>query len=127
MTLHCSTKSRCQIFDGVIAESLSASHLKTAALSRPNERKIMKALFAAALLAGSVATFGYANAMPLAPHASGVNADIIQVAGGCGRGFHRGPRGGCRENMRGPVVVVRPHERRCRFWDPGRRICRTWW
>jgi hypothetical protein len=29
--------------------------------------------------------------------------------------------------MGGPVVVVRPHERRCRFWGPGRRVCRTWW
>jgi len=88
----------------------------------------MKALFGAALLAGSVATFGYANAMPLtgAP-APGVNADVIQVAGGCGRGFHRGPRGGCRPNVGGPVVVVRPHERRCRYWGPGRRVCRTWW
>jgi hypothetical protein len=86
----------------------------------------MKALFAAALLAGSVATFGIADAMPLAPPASGVNANVIQVAGGCGRGFHRGPRGGCRVNRGGPVVVVRPH-RRCRFWGPGRRVCRTWW
>ncbi|MGN6410525.1 MAG: GCG_CRPN prefix-to-repeats domain-containing protein [Nitrobacter sp.] len=83
----------------------------------------MKAFFAAALLAGSVATFGIADAMPLAPPASGVNADVIQVAGGCGPGFHRGPYGGCRAN-RGPVV--RPH-RRCRYWGPGRRVCRTWW
>jgi hypothetical protein len=84
----------------------------------------MKALFAAALLAGSVATFGIAEAMPLAPPASGVNADVIQIAGGCGRGFHRGPYGGCRVN-RGAVVVA-PH-RRCRYWGPGRTVCRTWW
>jgi hypothetical protein len=86
----------------------------------------MKAFFAAALLAGSVATFGMADAMPLAQPASGVHADVIQVAGGCGRGFHRGPRGGCRMNRGGPPVVVRPH-RRCRYWGPGRRVCRTWW
>jgi hypothetical protein len=29
-------------------------------------------------------------------------------------------------NRGGPVVVVRPH-RRCRYWGPGRRACRTWW
>lgn len=89
----------------------------------------MKSIFAAALLAGSVATFGIADAMPLAPSASGVNADVIQVAGGCGRGFHRGPYGGCRVN-RGVVVVrpgVRPVERRCRYWGAGHRVCRTWW
>ena len=65
----------------------------------------MKALFAAALLAGSVATFGYANAMPLtgAP-APGVNADVIQVAGGCGPGMHRGPRGGCLRNWARPAL-----------------------
>ena len=84
----------------------------------------MKTLFAAALLAVSVAGFGTANAMPLAP-ASGASADVIQVAGGCGPGFHRGPYGGCRAN-RG-VVVRPPVVRKCRYWGPGRRVCRTWW
>ena len=91
----------------------------------------MKSIFAAALLAGSVATFGIADAMPLAAPALGVNADVIQVAGGCGRGFHRGPYGGCRVNRGGSVVVVRPGvrpvERRCRYWGAGHRVCRTWW
>lgn len=90
----------------------------------------MKTLFAAALLAASVAGFGAASAMPVAP-ASGASADVIQVAGGCGPGFHRGPYGGCRAN-RGVVVVrppvVRPRVvRSCRYWGPGRRVCRTWW
>ena len=47
----------------------------------------MRYLFAAALVATTVAGFGSANA-----------------AGGCGPGFHRGPYGGCRPN--GGVVVV---------------------
>ena len=47
----------------------------------------MKYLFAAALVATTIAGFGAANA-----------------AGGCGPGFHRGPYGGCRPN--GDVVVV---------------------
>jgi hypothetical protein len=49
----------------------------------------MKYLFAAALVATTVAGFGSANA-----------------AGGCGPGFHRGPYGGCQPN--GGVVVVAP-------------------
>jgi hypothetical protein len=48
----------------------------------------MKYLFAAVLVATTVAGFGAANA-----------------AGGCGPGFHRGPYGGCRPNG-GPVVVA---------------------
>ncbi|MGZ5874534.1 MAG: GCG_CRPN prefix-to-repeats domain-containing protein [Bradyrhizobium sp.] len=48
----------------------------------------MKYLFAAALVAITVAGFGSANA-----------------AGGCGLGFHRGPYGGCQPN-RGAVVVA---------------------
>lgn len=90
----------------------------------------MKTLFAAAFVAASLASFGAASAMPVAP-ASGASADVIQVAGGCGPGFHRGPYGGCRAN-RGVVVVrppvVRPRVvRSCRYWAPGRRVCRTWW
>ena len=50
----------------------------------------MKYLFAAVLLASTVAGFGAANA-----------------AGGCGPGMHRGPYGGCRVNG-GVVVVERP-------------------
>ncbi len=31
----------------------------------------------------------------------------VFAADGCGRGYHRGPRGGCRPNVRpGPVVVA---------------------
>jgi len=48
----------------------------------------MKYLFAAALVAGTVAGFGAANA-----------------EGGCGPGFHRNPYGECRPN-RGAVVVA---------------------
>jgi hypothetical protein len=49
----------------------------------------MKTLFAAVLIAGTLAGFGAADA-----------------AGGCGPGFHRGPYGGCRPN--GGAVVVAP-------------------
>ena len=51
----------------------------------------MKYLFAAVLLASSVASFTAAEA-----------------AGGCGPYRHRGPYGGCVPNGGGGVVVVRP-------------------
>ena len=86
----------------------------------------MKMLFAAALLAASAAGFSAANAMPAAP-APGISADVIQVAGGCGRGFHRDRFGRCRVNRGGVVVVRPPVVRKCRYWGPGRRVCRTWW
>ena len=51
----------------------------------------MKYLFAAVLVAGTLAGFSAANA-----------------AGGCGPGFHRGPYGGCQPNRGRVVVVERP-------------------
>ena len=82
----------------------------------------MKTLFAAALFAATVAGFGSASAMPLAPASQ--SSDVIHVAQGCGPGFARGPMGACRPNR---MVVVRPAVRRCRYWGPGRRACRTWY
>ncbi|HWV53070.1 GCG_CRPN prefix-to-repeats domain-containing protein [Pseudorhodoplanes sp.] len=47
-----------------------------------------------------------AQAFPSAPSAAPQTpSDVIQVAGGCGPGWHRGPGGACRPN-RGPVVVA---------------------
>ncbi len=79
----------------------------------------MKLLIAATFLASVFAGSGFANAMPLAPAGQAAGADIIQVAGGCGPGFHRGPRGGCLPN----VVVRGPVMRRCPpglMWRYGR-------
>jgi hypothetical protein len=39
-----------------------------------------------------------ASAMPLTPLAPATNSDVIEVAGGCGHGWHRGPYGGGRRN-----------------------------
>ncbi len=65
----------------------------------------MKYLFAAVLVAGTVAGFGAADA-----------------AGGCGLGFHRGPYGGCRPN-RGVVVVAPRVVERPVVVVPRGRIC----
>jgi hypothetical protein len=40
-----------------------------------------------------------AQAALIAPGFHGAASDVIQVAGGCGRGWHRGPRGACRRNL----------------------------
>lgn len=65
----------------------------------------MKKILAAAIAAGVALT-------ALAP---------ANAAEGCGRGLHRGPRGGCRPN--GPVFVDRGpprigfHDRARGYWD----------
>jgi hypothetical protein len=50
-------------------------------------------------------------------------APAANAAEGCGRGYHRGPRGGCRPNgpgvvVRGPIIGTYYHGRG--YWD-GRR------
>jgi hypothetical protein len=73
----------------------------------------MNRLIATAFVFGLMA--GCAHAMPLAPLAPAINSDMIEVAGGCGPGWHRGPRGGCRRNYANPAAHACP-----RGWYPGR-------
>jgi hypothetical protein len=47
------------------------------------------------------------QAMPLAGSAR-PDAPIIHVAGGCGPGFHRGPRGACLRNYVRPRPPICP-------------------
>lgn len=59
----------------------------------------MKILAASALAIGlGLAAVSASQAMPTAPldPARTVSENVIQVAGGCGPGWHRGPYGGCR-------------------------------
>ncbi|UFZ03667.1 hypothetical protein LQG66_31370 [Bradyrhizobium ontarionense] len=49
-----------------------------------------------------------ASAMPLAAIKTGPQAAVIQVAGGCGPGWHRGPYGGCRRNFANPAAHACP-------------------
>lgn len=56
----------------------------------------MNRLIATAFVFGMMVTG--ANAMPLTLLAPATNSDVTEVAGGCGRGWHRGPYGGCRAN-----------------------------
>ncbi|ARQ02831.1 hypothetical protein CAK95_08170 [Pseudorhodoplanes sinuspersici] len=67
-----------------------------------------------------------AQAFPVSPISPvQTSSDIVQVRGGCGLGWHRGPYGGCRRNWaRGARAFAGP---RCWFrrtpWGP-RRVCR---
>jgi Spy/CpxP family protein refolding chaperone len=73
----------------------------------------MKKIVTASFLAAALFAASQATAMPLAPLAP-APADVIEVAGGCGPGWHRGPYGGCRRNYAQPWLHACP-----RGWYPG--------
>ena len=67
----------------------------------------MRKLVGAAVVLAAGCLFGSASyAFTPAPLGQALSADVITIAGGCGRGFHRGPYGGCRPNAGGAVVVA---------------------
>jgi hypothetical protein len=70
--------------------------------------------------AGAFVALFVPAAQAFTPAPLSTSSDVIQVAGGCGPGFHRGPHGGCRANH-GPVVVCK---RRFVAGVGWRRICR---
>jgi hypothetical protein len=80
----------------------------------------MKLLAASALALGLGLFATGSQAMPLAPLAPAAPGDavIIQVAGGCGWGWHRGPFGGCRPLYNCPPGFhTGPYGRHCfRNW-----------
>jgi hypothetical protein len=65
----------------------------------------MKILAVSALAIGlGFAAVSASQAMPIAPldGSQAASENIIQVAGGCGPGWHRGPYGGCRPRYNCP-------------------------
>jgi hypothetical protein len=80
----------------------------------------MKLLAASALALGLGLFATGSQAMPLAPLAPAAPGDavIIQVACGCGWGWHRGPYGGCRPLYNCPPGFhTGPYGRHCfRNW-----------
>jgi hypothetical protein len=68
----------------------------------------MNRMIAAVFLASTLMGAGVATAMPLAPLAPAHGTDVIEVAGGCGPGWHRGPFGGCRRNFANPAAHACP-------------------
>jgi len=81
-------------------------------------------LFAAASLFAALAFIPTgASALPLAPPAAAMPEMIVQIAGGCGLGWHRGPYGGCRRNFANPRAHACP---RGYHIGPGGR-CRGNW
>jgi hypothetical protein len=67
----------------------------------------MKKFITAAFLISTIAGSGVGNALPLMP-AQAPNHELLQIAGGCGPGWHRGPYGGCRRNYANPAAHACP-------------------
>src|SRR5260370_35820081 len=65
-------------------------------------------LIAAAFLVTMLTGAGSAPVMPLSPLARAPAADVMEVAGGCGPGWHRGPYGGCLRNFAHPAAHACP-------------------
>jgi hypothetical protein len=76
---------------------------------------------AAAMFAVVAFTAFDAAALPISPVVPAAPSDLlIEVRGGCGIGWHRGPAGGCRPNFwRHPGWG----SARCWFRPNGRRVC----
>jgi hypothetical protein len=68
----------------------------------------MNRLILAAFLTGSLLCPALAHAMPVFVAEPAVNSDVIAIAGGCGKGFHRGPYGGCLQNYADPAAHACP-------------------
>jgi hypothetical protein len=71
------------------------------AMHRRIEMRVILAAFIVAAGVGTLASSG-ASAAPangaVIANASAQTSTVQSVMGGCGRGWHRGPRGGCRPN-----------------------------
>ena len=64
----------------------------------------MRALLAAAIVAVGMSALGASNALASAANGAAIakaadeTSQVVTAAGGCGRGWHRGPRGRCWRN-----------------------------
>jgi hypothetical protein len=70
-------------------------------------RNVIGLMAVVAFAGGMLVATDVARAMPTGPSTI-LNGDVMQVAGGCGRGFHRGPYGGCRQNWANPAAHACP-------------------
>ena len=64
----------------------------------------MRAILAAVIVAVGMGALGASSALASPANGAAIvkaadqTSQVVAVAGGCGRGWHRGPRGGCRRN-----------------------------
>jgi hypothetical protein len=64
----------------------------------------MRAIFTAVIFAAGLGILGASGASATPANGAAIatanadNSQVQSVMGGCGRGWHRGPRGGCRRN-----------------------------
>jgi hypothetical protein len=92
------------------------------------EAPMLKSMLLVSAAAALAFCASAAQAMPLSGTVGGVSSPpVVLVAGGCGAGFHRGPYGGCRPNVGGPVVVE-PGPGPVPYWrGPGWRFYNGCW
>jgi hypothetical protein len=64
----------------------------------------MRVILVAVIVAAGVGVLGAASASAAPANGAAIlqaseqTSQVVAVRGGCGRGWHRGPRGGCRRN-----------------------------
>jgi hypothetical protein len=68
----------------------------------------MNKLFAVASVFAAFIAPNLAEAAPFISLQQTAPSTVIQVAGGCGPGWHRGPYGGCRRNWANPAAHACP-------------------
>jgi hypothetical protein len=67
----------------------------------------MTRIFATAFAASVLTVAAPAShAVPIAPLAA--QSNVVEVAGGCGAGWHRGPNGGCLRDFANPAAHACP-------------------
>src|SRR5438874_9865970 len=88
-------------------------------LNRELEKMMLKRI-SLLVAAGAFVALLAPSAQAMTPAPLGSTTDVIQIAGGCGPGFYRGPYGGCRP-MAGRSIAVCRSVRTPYGW---RRVCR---
>jgi hypothetical protein len=64
----------------------------------------MRAILAAVIVVVGMGALGASSALAGPANGAAIvkaandTSQVVTMAGGCGRGWHRGPRGGCRRN-----------------------------
>lgn len=67
---------------------------------------MLRHVLAVAFVLGTV--MGSADAMPVSPLVASAYGNVVEVAGDCGVGWHRGPYGGCLRNYANPAAHACP-------------------
>jgi uncharacterized membrane protein len=84
--------------DADFSDSLQRLSARLRGPARIRRRQMNTLVVAASVCVIDLASVSLAMAMPAAPLDQTETTAVIQIAGGCGSGWHRGPGGECRRN-----------------------------